>query len=94
MSEAFLSVLNSSIAAVWGIAAVIILRLLLKKVPRKYICFLWALVAIRLVLPFSFESDLSLIPSAHTFQIVEKPRFLWMIQKRTGMKPALRMTQR
>lgn len=71
MSEAFVSVLNSSIAAVWGIAAVIILRLLLKKVPRKYICFLWALVAIRLVLPFSFESALSLIPSAHTFQIVE-----------------------
>lgn len=33
-----------------------------EKVPRKIICFLWALVAIRLVCPFAIESRFSLIP--------------------------------
>lgn len=63
MSDLFLSVLNMSIRAGWVILAVLILRLLLKKAPGWFRMGLWALTAIRLLLPFSFESKLSLLPS-------------------------------
>ncbi len=66
MDAVFLKILNMSIAASWMILAVIIIRFLLKKfkVPKTICCVLWALVAFRLICPFSFESALSLIPSA------------------------------
>lgn len=67
MSDIFLKVLNMSIAASWLILAVALLRLALKKAPKWIVVSLWGIVALRLVVPFSFESALSLIPSAETF---------------------------
>lgn len=67
MGDLFLKLLNMSIAASWLILAVVLLRLLLKKAPKWIIILLWGIVALRLVVPFSFESALSLIPSAETF---------------------------
>lgn len=52
-----------SITATWMVLAVIALRFLLKKSPKYIRCFLWGLVALRLMVPFSFESVLSLVPS-------------------------------
>lgn len=66
MTELFLQVVNLSISASWLIAAVLVLRLLLKKAPRWISVLLWGLVAIRLVCPLSLESALSLLPSAST----------------------------
>lgn len=66
MEEVFLKLVNMSIAASWLILAVIVLRLLLKKAPKSITLALWAIVAVRLVCPISFESVLSLIPSAQT----------------------------
>ncbi len=66
MSELFLMVLNRSISAGWVVLAVLLLRLVLKKAPRWTHVLLWGLVALRLVLPGSVESMLSLIPSAET----------------------------
>lgn len=66
MEAAFIKALNLSISAGWLVLAVILLRLLLKKAPKTVSVILWALVAFRLVCPFSFESVLSLIPSAET----------------------------
>ncbi|MDE7186911.1 MAG: M56 family metallopeptidase, partial [Lachnospiraceae bacterium] len=48
------------------ILAVLVLRLFLKKAPKWLSCVLWAIVAVRLVCPVSFESAFSLIPSAET----------------------------
>ena len=64
LSDVFLKIFNMSMAAVWIILAVILLRLLLKRAPKIIICVLWAFVGIRLICPFSFESFLSLIPSS------------------------------
>lgn len=64
MGTVFLRVINMSITASWLMAAVIVLRLLLKKAPKWLICMLWVFVAIRLVCPFSVESTWSLVPSA------------------------------
>ncbi len=66
MSTVFLKILNMSIAATWLIAVVLLVRLLLKKAPKWISCVLWALVALRLVIPFSFQSPLSLLPSGET----------------------------
>lgn len=66
MEAVFLKLLNMSITASWLILAVFVLRLLLKKAPRYISVILWAMVGVRLICPFSFESVLSLIPSAET----------------------------
>lgn len=67
MGDIFLKILNMSIAASWLILAVMLFRFILKKVPKWITVLLWGIVALRLVVPFSFESALSLIPSAETF---------------------------
>ncbi len=67
MVEPFVRILNMSIAASWLILAVVFLRLLLKKAPKWVAVLLWGIVALRLAVPVSLESVLSLIPSAETF---------------------------
>ncbi len=62
MEELFIRVLNISMTASWIVIAVILLRLVLKKAPRWIQCLWWSIVGIRLVLPFSFESIVSIIP--------------------------------
>lgn len=66
MDAVFLKLFNMSITASWLILAVIIIRFVFKKAPKWVNCALWALVAVRLVCPFSFESVFSLVPSMET----------------------------
>lgn len=66
MTELFLNFVNMSISAGWIVLTVIILRLLLKKAPKWISVLLWGIVALRLICPFSIESELSLIPSTQT----------------------------
>ena len=61
--ERFLqNLLTASIHGSILIFAVLLLRLVLLKTPKKYICFLWLLAGIRLLLPIEIRSDLSLQP--------------------------------
>ncbi len=62
MDMLFLKILNMSITASFIAVAAIVLRFFLRRSPRWISCLLWALVAIRLLIPFSFESHLSLMP--------------------------------
>ena len=66
MAAVFLKLLNLSISASWLVLAVLVLRLISKRSPKWVNVLLWGIVALRLVLPFSIESALSLIPSAET----------------------------
>ena len=66
MSGIFLKLLNLSISASWLVLVVLALRLVLKRAPNWVNVLLWGMVALRLMLPFSIESALSLIPSAET----------------------------
>ncbi len=66
MENFFIDLLNISITASYIIIAVILFRAVFRKVPRKFICALWAIAGIRLIMPFSFESIFSLIPSTET----------------------------
>lgn len=62
MSDLFLAVLNMSLIASYVILVVMLVRLLLKKAPKVISYALWAVVALRLIIPFSFESAVSLMP--------------------------------
>ena len=63
-SAVFLQVARLSLTAGWMILVLLALRPLLKKAPRRFSCLLWGLVAVRLALPFSFESRVSMVPQA------------------------------
>lgn len=65
MDALFLQTLNMSITASYVILAVVLIRLLLKKVPKSISYALWCVVLFRLICPFSFESVLSLLPSTN-----------------------------
>ena len=64
MEAVFSKLLSMSLTGAAMILAIFPVRLLLKKAPRWSICLLWALVALRLICPFSLESPLSLVPSS------------------------------
>ena len=54
-----------SVTAAYAAAVVIVLRLLLKKrAPRQVLCLLWLVVFVRLLIPVSLESPLSIVPDA------------------------------
>lgn len=65
MRGLFLDIINLSTAASYMIAAVIVLRLVIKS-PKSIRSLMWLLVLIRLVCPVSFTSTLSLIPQAES----------------------------
>ncbi len=62
MEKLFLNLFHMSISAGYLILAVLLVRFLLRKVPKSMRMFLWILVGIRLIFPFSVESVFSLIP--------------------------------
>lgn len=66
MSVVFLKLFNMSITAGWLILFILLFRVVLKKAPSWTKCLLWGFVGLRLVLPFSIESILSLVPSVET----------------------------
>ena len=60
MNTIFFQILNMSLAAGYVILAVMFIRLLLRKAPKKYSYLLWIVVGFRLCCPFSFEAPYSL----------------------------------
>ena len=62
IKDLFSSVLTISLSAGLIACLVMLLRLVLKKSPRFLVCALWALVAVRLLVPALPESKVSLMP--------------------------------
>lgn len=67
MGSIFVKLVNMSIIASLLIITVIILRIVLKKAPKWIFCLLWGIVAVRLMIPFSPKSALSLISNPEPF---------------------------
>lgn len=72
MESIFLKILNMSITASFLILVVIILRLAFKNAPKWIRCVMWSMVGIKLLLPFSFESRLSVLPNAQKFSVTSQ----------------------
>ena len=66
MTELFLHFVNVSISACWIVLAAVLFRLIFKKAPKWISVMMWGVVALRLVMPFSISSALSLVPSVET----------------------------
>lgn len=64
ISDIFVYVLNMSLGAVWLILAVMLIRLVFKKMPKKFRIVLWGIAAVRLVCPNLPGSPVSLVPSS------------------------------
>ena len=60
MVDLFLRILDMSITASWVILAVMAVRVLLRKAPKKYSYALWAAALFRLLCPVSLQSGASL----------------------------------
>ena len=69
MQALFSNLLTASFHGSIVILAVMLLRVLLKKAPRKFICFLWLLAGLRLLMPFALQSSLSLQPMPEVAQM-------------------------
>ena len=61
MEQLFLQIVNMSITASWIILAVLVLRLVLRRAPKKYSYALWSVVAFRLCCPVSFKAAFSFL---------------------------------
>ena len=68
MEELFLQCLNLSIRASYMILAVLLIRLLFPGAERKYMVWLWIMVGIRLICPFSFPHQVN-IPTPRSFHM-------------------------
>ncbi len=66
MQNIFLEAVNMSIGASIAVFAVLILRLLLKKTPRRFLCLLWLTVAFKLIFPLSIEVPFGFMPKNDT----------------------------
>jgi beta-lactamase regulating signal transducer with metallopeptidase domain len=62
MENVFLSVLNMSLTSSFIIAAIMLVRLPLKKAPKGISYALWAVAGFRLAFPFTLEGAFSLVP--------------------------------
>lgn len=69
MTAFFQNVLTASFHGSIVILAVLILRLVLRKTPKKFICFLWVLAGLRLLMPIPVQSGFSLQPKSITLPI-------------------------
>ena len=71
MTDLFQNVLTASFHGSIVILAVLVLRFALKKTPKKFLCLLWMLAGIRLLMPFQIRSGLSLQPDVEA--VTERP---------------------
>lgn len=62
ISQVFIKIFNMSLNASFVVIAVLFLRIILRKIPKKYSYLLWIIVFLRFLWPFTVESVLSLVP--------------------------------
>ena len=70
MTDLFFYLVRVSIPASLMILIILMLRLILSKAPKRWRLILWSMVALRLVLPVSITSSLSLLPPMKSFSVL------------------------
>ena len=90
MTDLFLRIVELSWQAGVLALAVMLARLVLRRAPKWAVCLLWALVAVRLVLPFSQQSPVSLqaAQSPVTAALCELPQTQEAAQKTDEVLPS------
>ncbi len=71
--QVFLTLCRATISAAGLILCVVLVRgLMVKWAPRRAVMLLWLAVALRLLIPFSFESHMSLLPATDVIPAVDE----------------------
>lgn len=74
--QIFLRLLENSIQASFFILAILFIRLCFPHLPKRYVCVLWAFLALRLLLPIQITSTFSLVPDTGRVQtLADAARF-------------------
>jgi hypothetical protein len=95
MEALFLKILNMSITGAFVIVAVVLVRLLLARMPKRYAYWLWSVVLFRLVCPVSLASVFSLFrikPFDMTIAQSEGTAMLRYIPENIGIMPSPEVT--
>ncbi len=74
LESIFKTILDMTLSSSFLIAAVLIARVIMRKSSKVFRKILWGLVALKLIIPFSFESTLSLVP--HKSQYVSESQMV------------------
>lgn len=69
------TLISMSFSSVWIISAVILLRLVLRRVPKQGRVLMWILPAVRLTIPYTFESRFSVTPDLSRSVPVMSPSY-------------------
>lgn len=72
MGAFLLKLLELSLQAGALILAILLIRAIFRKFPAKYLCVLWMIVAVRLIIPVSIESSMALMRSVESLFVEEK----------------------
>ena len=62
-SSAMMALLNKSLAGGTVILAILLLRFVMKRFPKKYLCLLWLIPFARLLFVIPMSSPFSLLPA-------------------------------
>ena len=88
MNDLLTTILHMSLTGSIVIVVVIIARMIMTKLPRKYFYLLWGIVGFRLLCPISLESRISIFNIRPLRNSVESIKELPLIQYGTGVAPS------
>lgn len=89
MAAVFQEILKMSFQASFIIGAVILIRLILRRTPRKYMCILWLAVLVRLLCPFTFSVELGILPKALPLWMEKPALFSMEFEESVGVENPL-----
>lgn len=87
VGEVCISVIDMSILASMIIVIVLVLRLLFKRAPGWIRVLLWGIVALRLIIPTTIESPLSLVPDTYPIENFREKLYADTIDNTDGGEP-------
>ena len=87
VGEVCISVIDMSILASMIIVIVLVLRLLFKRAPGWIRVLLWGIVALRLIIPTTIESPLSLVPDNYPIENFREKLYADTIDNTDGGGP-------
>ena len=87
VGEVCISVIDMSILASMIIVIVLVLRLLFKRAPGWIRVLLWGIVALRLIIPTTIESPLSLVPDNYPIENFREKLYADTIDNTDGGEP-------
>jgi len=83
ITDFFWGMLERSIQSGILILLIMLIRKTIHKIPKKIICILWALAALRLIVPVTIESSFSIMPNVGEWMRSEEAAYISIQQPQT-----------